>query len=239
MERSRKPDAHRPQLVLDHLPDAGSLLHQDQGLGPQLVDPRPSGPQRGGREGRSGSPRPRESARSEPPGGDGQRRRCRARARGRRRGRRPSGCRAPRARRAARDAAAGTRRAASARRPRQGRSKRRSKLARQCAGAFGGDLGQHLLLELQEALGTAIEAQSGLGRLHPATGAIEQLRAEPFLERSDLERDGGLGDTEPFGRLREASPFDHGAERGKLSRIHKSMLSQIACNRLYNTTCVY
>ena len=66
----------------------------------------------------------------------------------------------------------------------------------------------------------------GLGRLHPAPGAVEQLRAEPLLERPHLERDGRLGDTEPLGRLGEAAPLDHGAERGKLARIHKSILSQ-------------
>ena len=39
-------------------------------------------------------------------------------------------------------------------------------LARERAGAVGGDLVEHLLLELEQALGAAEEAQPGLGRLH-------------------------------------------------------------------------
>ena len=89
----------------------------------------------------------------------------------------------------------------------------------------GGDLLEHLLLELEQALGAAEEAQAGLGRLDPAAGAVEQLRAEPLLERPHLERDGRLRDAEPFRRLREAAPLDDRAERGQLSRIHKRILS--------------
>ena len=97
-------------------------------------------------------------------------------------------------------------------------------LARELAGAVGGDLVEHLLLELQHALGAAEEAQPGLGRLDAAAGAVEQLRPEALLERPHLQRDGGLGDAEPLGGLREAPPFDDGAEGCKLARVHKRML---------------
>ena len=99
-------------------------------------------------------------------------------------------------------------------------------LAGERAGALGGDLVEHLLLELEQALGAAEEPQAGLGRLDPAAGAIEQLRAEALLERPHLQRDSGLGDAEPLGGLREAPPFDDGAERGELARVHKRSLSQ-------------
>ena len=99
-------------------------------------------------------------------------------------------------------------------------------LARERAGALGGDLVEHLLLELEQALGAAVEAQPGLGRLHPAAGAVEQLGPEPLLERPHLQGDGRLGDAEPLGRLREAAAFDDRAEGGELSRIHKRSLSQ-------------
>ena len=90
----------------------------------------------------------------------------------------------------------------------------------------GRDLVEHLLLELEQALRAAVETQAGLRRLHPAAGAVEQLGAEPLLERPHLERDRGLGDTEPLRRLREAPPLDDGAEGGELARIHKQILYQ-------------
>ena len=48
---------------------------------------------------------------------------------------------------------------------------------------------------------------------------------EPLLERPDLQADGGLGDAEPLGRLREAAPLDDRAEGGELARVHKRILS--------------
>ena len=102
-------------------------------------------------------------------------------------------------------------------------------------GALGGDLVEHLLLELEQALRAAEQPQPGLGRLDAAPGAVEQLHPEPLLERPHLQRDGGLGDAESLGRLREAAPLDDGAERGELTRIHKRSLSQVRdCHDLDN-----
>ena len=87
-----------------------------------------------------------------------------------------------------------------------------------------GDLVEHLLLEREQPLRAAEQARARFGRLDAATGAIEELGAEALLERPHLERDGRLGDAELLGGLRERAPFDHGAERSQLARIHKRML---------------
>ena len=97
-------------------------------------------------------------------------------------------------------------------------------LARELALALAGDLVEDLLLEREQPLRAAVEPQPRLGRLDAAAGAVEQLRAEPLLERPHLQRDGGLGDAETLGRLREAAPLDDGAERRELARIHKQIL---------------
>ena len=104
------------------------------------------------------------------------------------------------------------------------------KLARDLGARLVGDLVDELLLECEQALGASVEPESGLGRLDPPARAIEELRAEPLLERPDLEGDGRLGDPEPLRRLREALPLDHGAERSKLARVHKDSLSvEVQC----------
>ena len=97
-------------------------------------------------------------------------------------------------------------------------------LAGELALALARDLVEDLPLEREQALGAAVEPQPGLGRLDAAAGAVEQLRAEPLLERPHLERDGGLGDAETLGRLREAAPLDDGAEGRELTGIHKQIL---------------
>ena len=97
-------------------------------------------------------------------------------------------------------------------------------LAGELALALAGDLVEDLSLEREQPLGAAIEPHAGLGRLDAAAGAVEQLRPEPLLERPHLQRDGGLGDAEALGRLREAAPLDHGAEGGELTGIHKQIL---------------
>ena len=74
-------------------------------------------------------------------------------------------------------------------------------LAGESAGTLGRDLLEHLLLQLEQPLCAAEQPQPGLGRLDPAAGAVEELRPEPFFERPHLQGDGGLRDTESFGRL--------------------------------------
>ena len=89
-----------------------------------------------------------------------------------------------------------------------------------------GDLAEHLLLELQQALGAAVQAQSRLGRLHPPARAIEQLRPRRFSSARTCNETAGCVTPEPFSGLREAPPLDDGAERGELARVHKRSLSQ-------------
>src|SRR5207247_2113232 len=72
---------------------------------------------------------------------------------------------------------------------------------------LGRDLLQQLLLEREQALRAAVEAKPGLGRHDPAAGPVEQLPAEPLLERANLQAHGRLRDPEPLGRLREAAPL--------------------------------
>ena len=91
-----------------------------------------------------------------------------------------------------------------------------------------GDLVEQLLLEREHPLCAPVEAEPGLGRLDPPTGAVEQLRPEPLLERAHLLGDGRLRHAEPGSRLGEAPPLDHLAERSKLARVHKRILSSRA-----------
>jgi lipopolysaccharide/colanic/teichoic acid biosynthesis glycosyltransferase len=90
------------------------------------------------------------------------------------------------------------------------------------------ELLEELLLQREQALRTAVQPLAGLGRLNPPSGAVEQSLAESLLERADLETDSWLRDTELVGRLREAPPLDHRAERRQLPRIHKQTLSEIS-----------
>ncbi len=104
---------------------------------------------------------------------------------------------------------------------------------------LGSDLVEELLLERQQALGAAVQAPTRLRRLDPSSGAVEQLRAEPLLERSHLQRDGGLRDTQPLGGLREAAALDDRAERGELTGVHKRMLSHDPSLEATYTTLYY
>jgi hypothetical protein len=64
---------------------------------------------------------------------------------------------------------------------------------------------EHLLLEREQLLGTAVEREARLRRLDAAARAVEQLPPEPLLERADLEADGRLRDPEPLGGLRKTA----------------------------------
>jgi len=81
-----------------------------------------------------------------------------------------------------------------------------------------------LLLEGEEPLRAAIETDAGFGGLDAPPRAVEELLAEPLLERADLETDRGLRDTEALSRLREALELDDRAERCELARVHKRIL---------------
>ena len=86
------------------------------------------------------------------------------------------------------------------------------------------ELREQLLLEREKPLRASIEAEAGLGRLDAPTGAVEQLLAEALLERPDLQADRGLRHAELVGGLREAAALDHGAEGYELPRVHKGNL---------------
>jgi lipopolysaccharide/colanic/teichoic acid biosynthesis glycosyltransferase len=86
------------------------------------------------------------------------------------------------------------------------------------------ELLEQVLLDGEQPLRGRVEAEPCLGRLDAATRAVEQLPAEPLLERTNLQANGRLRDTEPLGGLGEALPLDDGAERCKLACIHKRSL---------------
>ena len=92
------------------------------------------------------------------------------------------------------------------------------------AGRLVRELARDLLLEREQPLGAAVEAQPRLGRLDPPARAVEELQAEPLLERAHLQADRRLGHAEPLGRLGERLALDHLAERTKLARVHNGSL---------------
>ena len=92
------------------------------------------------------------------------------------------------------------------------------------AGRLVCELADDLLFEREQALGAAVEPQPGLGRLDPPARAVEELRAEPLLERAHLQADRRLGHPEALRRLGERLALDHLAERLQLPRVHKGSL---------------
>ena len=86
------------------------------------------------------------------------------------------------------------------------------------------ELGEQLLLEREQPLRAPVEAAAGLGRLDAAARAVDELQAEPLLERADLQAHRGLRDAELLRRLREAPSLDDRAERCELTRVHKQSL---------------
>ena len=108
------------------------------------------------------------------------------------------------------------------RRPRRGPE---HEIAGEVALRRGGDVRDELILEREQLLRPAVEPPPRFRRLDAAPGAVEELRPETLLQRPHLERDRGLRDPEPVGRLREAPPLDHRTERRQLLRVHKRTLS--------------
>ena len=90
----------------------------------------------------------------------------------------------------------------------------------------GRNVRDELLLERQHPLSSSIEPSPGLGRLHPSARAVEQLRSEPLLESSYLQRHRRLGHAEALRCLREAPPLDYRTECRELTRVHKESLSE-------------
>ena len=104
------------------------------------------------------------------------------------------------------------------------RSTRRSRAVRQLALGLVAELGEQLLLQREQPLRAPVEPAARLGRLDAAARAVEELQAEPLLERADLQAHRRLGDAELLRRLREAPPLDDRAERRELTRVHKQSL---------------
>ena len=181
-----QPPARLAQLVLDHLPDAGALLHQDQRALGELVElDRTAGervPRRAGEDHLVAEER-LERDRAVPPGGaddpeleppvgdeldDGLRVRDRRAA--------------PAARVVALELAEQERERRSPPGPVEAPI---SSVPR--SGPSGlGELAEQLLLEREQPLRAAVEPEPRLGRLDAPARAVEQLRAEPLLERPHL-----------------------------------------------------
>jgi lipopolysaccharide/colanic/teichoic acid biosynthesis glycosyltransferase len=109
---------------------------------------------------------------------------------------------------------------------RPSRSRRRADLkpARELALDLFSELGQELLLRGKQPLRAPVEPAAGLGRLDPSSRPVDELDAEPLLERPDLQAHRRLRDPKLLRRLREAPPLDDRAERSELPRIHKQRL---------------
>ena len=86
------------------------------------------------------------------------------------------------------------------------------------------ELGEQLLFHCEEPLRSAIEPETGFGRLDAAPGTVEEPLAHALLERPDLQAHRGLRHPELVGGLREAATFDNRAKGHQLLRVHKRTL---------------
>ena len=89
---------------------------------------------------------------------------------------------------------------------------------------FLAEVRKQLLLERDEPLRSAVEPETGLGRLDPAAGAVEELLADALLERPDLQAHRRLRHPELVGGLREAAALDNRTKGRELLRVHKANL---------------
>ena len=94
---------------------------------------------------------------------------------------------------------------------------------------LGGDLFEQLLLEREQPLRPVVEAQARLRGDDPPARAVEELLADPLLERPHLLADRRLRDPEPHRRLREALPLDDRAECRQLPCVHQIYLYRSTC----------
>ncbi len=104
--------------------------------------------------------------------------------------------------------------------------------------ALAGHLLEQLLLQREQLLRGRVETEPCLRRLDAPSGAVKELGPEALLERANLQADSRLRHAEPLGRLREALSLQNGAERCKLTRVHKHSLCKRAIGsaapRLYD-----
>src|ERR687895_97240 len=214
-----------PELVLDHLADPRSLLHDDQRLVAQLLQgERPSGEPVSGRadedhfiakEGfehdRSMGTRRPHDAELELALGDELDDALRVEDR---QGDLDAGvAEVELAEEQRYDAASGAGRGADPDR------------AGELAVGLGDDLVDELLLESEQPLCAPVQAPPGLRWLNATPGAVEELPAETLLERADLLADSRLREPELLGGAREALALDHRAKGRELPRVHKEVLS--------------
>src|SRR5436190_12008924 len=214
-----QPRSRLPQLVLDHVPHSGPLLHDDQLFGLQLLErDRLSRKAVGGRTGEHDlvaeerleddaavAPPCAHDPELELPVGDAIDNRLRV-------GNREA------------DAQLGVPLGELAEEERDdgaawaGRS---AEFERAGEGALVDlrDLLEQALLQRQQPLSRRVEAKACLGGLDAASGAVQQPAPEALLERSDLEADGRLCHAQPLGGLRKALALDDGAEGGQLTRV--------------------
>ena len=86
-------------------------------------------------------------------------------------------------------------------------------------------LALHLRVEIEDLPGESIHPIARLGETDAIVGAIEKTRVELFLELANLERDGGLGHVQCFGRPGEAQVTSTRIEDLQSSLSHASPLS--------------
>ena len=87
-----------------------------------------------------------------------------------------------------------------------------------------------LTLELKHAGGVREQQLPCPRRLRSATETIEEPDAQLLLERANVLGDGGLGEPERLGRLREGLELGHLHENLELSQVHGAKYRRVlAC----------